>query len=77
MPYPYDWAIRFEDRARELMLSGDSKLLVDYETLGGKPCFLFRRRTIICPCYTFSTRGRRETRSRSPWREWTGDRYRC
>ena len=33
-PDPYDWAIRFEDRARELMLAGDSKPLIDYETLG-------------------------------------------
>ena len=33
-PDPYDWAIGFEDRARELMLAGDTKPLVDYETLG-------------------------------------------
>ena len=33
-PDPYDWAIRFEDRARELMLAGDTKPLIDYETLG-------------------------------------------
>ena len=33
-PNPYDWAIRFEDRARELMLAGDTKPLIDYETLG-------------------------------------------
>ena len=33
-PDPYDWAIHFEDRARGLMLAGDTKPLVDYETLG-------------------------------------------
>jgi 4,5-DOPA dioxygenase extradiol len=31
---PYDWAVRFEQRARSLMLSGDVEPLVDYETLG-------------------------------------------
>lgn len=31
---PYDWAVRFEDRARELMRAGDHTLLVDYQGLG-------------------------------------------
>jgi 4,5-DOPA dioxygenase extradiol len=31
---PYDWALRFEGTARELMLAGDHEPLVDYETLG-------------------------------------------
>ena len=31
---PYDWAIRFEDVAKELILSGAHKTLVDYEALG-------------------------------------------
>ena len=31
---PYDWALRFEQRARELMLAGDHHPLIDYETLG-------------------------------------------
>jgi len=34
MPDPYDWAIRFETAAKELLVSGDSAPLVDYETLG-------------------------------------------
>ena len=34
MPEPYDWAVRFEQRARRLMLAGDFNPLVDYETLG-------------------------------------------
>jgi len=33
-PNPFDWAIRFEGRARELMLAGETKPLIDYETLG-------------------------------------------
>jgi 4,5-DOPA dioxygenase extradiol len=31
---PLDWAVRFEERARELLLSGDHGPLVAYETLG-------------------------------------------
>ena len=34
MPDPYDWAIRFEAEARGLLLAGDHKPLVDYESLG-------------------------------------------
>src|SRR6266850_647098 len=34
VPQPYDWAVRFERRARERMLAGDFDPLVDYETLG-------------------------------------------
>ena len=31
---PFDWALRFEKRARELMLQSDHQSLVDYESLG-------------------------------------------
>jgi 4,5-DOPA dioxygenase extradiol len=31
---PFDWAVRFEDRARALLLAGDDAPLVDYEALG-------------------------------------------
>lgn len=31
---PYDWAVRFETRARELLLSGDHAPLIAYESLG-------------------------------------------
>jgi 4,5-DOPA dioxygenase extradiol len=31
---PFDWALRFESKARELMLLGDHQALVDYEALG-------------------------------------------
>lgn len=31
---PFDWALRFEEKARELMLAGDHRPLVEYETLG-------------------------------------------
>jgi 4,5-DOPA dioxygenase extradiol len=31
---PFDWALRFEDRMRELLLAGDDGALVEYEALG-------------------------------------------
>ena len=31
---PFDWAVRFEKHARELMLKGDDESLVNYENLG-------------------------------------------
>jgi 4,5-DOPA dioxygenase extradiol len=31
---PFDWAMRFEKEARELMVSGNVQPLVDWETLG-------------------------------------------
>jgi len=31
---PFDWALRFEQKARELMLQGDHQSLVNYELLG-------------------------------------------
>jgi len=34
LPEPYDWAIRFEERAKELMLAGESRPLIAYESLG-------------------------------------------
>ena len=33
-PDPYDWAIRFENEAKEMMLAGEYKPLINYETLG-------------------------------------------
>jgi 4,5-DOPA dioxygenase extradiol len=31
---PFDWAVRFEQRARELLMSSNSAPLIDYESLG-------------------------------------------
>jgi 4,5-DOPA dioxygenase extradiol len=31
---PYDWAVRFENAAKEMILAGDFEPLVNYETLG-------------------------------------------
>jgi len=32
--HPFDWAVRFEEQARELLLKGEDTLLVEYEKLG-------------------------------------------
>jgi 4,5-DOPA dioxygenase extradiol len=34
MPDPYDWAVRFENKAKEALLASEFKPLIDYETLG-------------------------------------------
>jgi len=34
MPDPYDWAVNFEAQARQMMLAGEMKPLIDYEKLG-------------------------------------------
>ena len=34
MPTPYEWAGRFEEEAKAIMLAGESKSLIDYEALG-------------------------------------------
>ena len=34
MPDPYDWAVRFETEAKQMILAGEYKPLLDYEKLG-------------------------------------------
>ena len=34
MPEPYDWAVRFETTARDLMMTGTFDQLIDYESVG-------------------------------------------
>lgn len=34
MPDPYDWAVRFETDAKDMMIAGEYKPLIYYETLG-------------------------------------------
>ena len=31
---PYDWAVRFEQQARDMLVAGEQQPLVDYEKLG-------------------------------------------
>jgi len=39
MPEPYDWAVKFELEARQMMVAGDFKPLVGYEKLGAAAMF--------------------------------------
>ena len=50
MPDPYDWAVRFERDAKDMMVAGDYKPLIEYEKLGPEACFRFLHRIITCPC---------------------------
>jgi 4,5-DOPA dioxygenase extradiol len=34
MPDPYDWAVRFESEAKQMMMAGEYKPLIQYEKLG-------------------------------------------
>jgi 4,5-DOPA dioxygenase extradiol len=34
VPEPFDWAVRFENEARKLLLAGEHQALVEYEALG-------------------------------------------
>lgn len=34
MPGPYDWAVRFEREAKDMMLAGEYKPLIEYEKIG-------------------------------------------
>ena len=34
LPDPYDWAVRFEEAAREMLLAGENQPHIDYEKLG-------------------------------------------
>ena len=34
MPQPYDWAVRFETKAKEMMLRGEYDPLINYEERG-------------------------------------------
>jgi 4,5-DOPA dioxygenase extradiol len=45
---PYDWAVRFERNAKELLLAADDRPLVNYESLGRDALCRFQPQTTIC-----------------------------
>ncbi len=77
MPDPYDWAVRFETKAKEMMLAGEYKALVDYEKLGRERCCPFRRQIITCRCYMCSAPAGRVTSSLFQSKASMADPYRC
>jgi 4,5-DOPA dioxygenase extradiol len=61
MPDPYDWAIEFEDEAKQMMLAGDYQPLIDYERLGPEAQLSIPTPDHYLPLlYTLGTRQRKE-----------------
>jgi aromatic ring-opening dioxygenase catalytic subunit (LigB family) len=53
VPEPYDWAVSFESRVRDLLLAGDYKPLVNYEhQLGSEAELAVPHQIIISLCST-------------------------
>ena len=61
MPDPYDWAVRFETDAKDLMIAGEYKPLIDYETLGPEALLSIPTPDHYLPMlYVLATRQQRE-----------------
>lgn len=59
---PYDWAIRFETMAREMMVAGEYRPLIDYEALGREAILSIPTPDHYLPLlYVLATRQDRET----------------
>ena len=62
MPDPYDWAVRFERDAKEMMLAGEYKPLVEYEKLGPEALLSIPTPDHYLPMlYVIATQQQRET----------------
>ena len=61
MPDPYDWAVRFETDAKDMMIAGEYKPLIDYETLGPEALLSIPTPDHYLPMlYVLATRQERE-----------------
>ena len=61
MPDPYDWAVRFETDAKDLMIASEYKPLIDYETLGPEALLSIPTPDHYLPMlYVLATRQQRE-----------------
>lgn len=61
MPDPYDWAVRFETEAKEMMLAGEYKPLIQYEKLGPNAMLSIPTPDHYLPLlYVIATRQQRE-----------------
>ena len=59
LPESYDWAVRFESRAKDLLLAGEHRPLVDYESLGRDALLSIPTPDHYLPLlYVIGTRGR-------------------
>jgi len=61
MPEPYDWAVRFEKKAKDMMLAGEFKALIEYEKLGHEAMLSVPTPDHYLPLlYVLATRRQRE-----------------
>ena len=61
MPDPYDWAVRFETDAKDMMIAGEYKPLIAYETLGPEALLSIPTPDHYLPIlYVLATRQQRE-----------------
>ena len=64
LPEPYDWAVRFETMAKQLLLAGAYQELIDYETLGEDALLCIPTPDHYLPLlYVIATRGEGEPAS--------------
>jgi len=62
MPDPYDWAVRFEVEAKQMMISGEYKPLIFYEKLGPEAMLSIPTPDHYLPMlYVIATRQQNET----------------
>ena len=74
---PYDWAVRFESDARGMMLTGEHKPLINYETLGRDAALSIPTPDHYLPLLYVLAAQRRAKASVSRSRASMGDRFRC
>jgi 4,5-DOPA dioxygenase extradiol len=61
MPDPYDWAVHFENEAKQMMVAGEYKPLIEYETLGPEALLSIPTPDHYLPMlYVLATRQERE-----------------
>jgi len=74
---PFDWSLRFEQNARDMLVAGEQAPLVEYDRLGQTRCCRFRRRITTCRCCTSSRRASRTIASVFRWKASMAGRCRC
>ena len=67
---PYDWAVRFETTAKELLSCGDFEPLVQYETLGRDAVLSIQHQIIIYHCSIIATKRTDERLLSHGGRQW-------
>jgi 4,5-DOPA dioxygenase extradiol len=77
MPDPYDWAVHFETKAKELMLAGEYNALIDYEKLGRDAMLSIPTPDHYLPLLYVLAASRQGERITFQSKAWMVDPYRC